>query len=51
MTNNPNKDKILLRRDHTLSANPLFPKQGPHKFGRQNEKAFTFIQDIIQRLN
>ena len=51
MTNNPNKDKILIRRDHILSANPLFPKQGPHKFGRQNEKAFTFIQDIIQRLN
>jgi hypothetical protein len=29
----------------------MFPTQGPHKYGRQNDKAYTQIQHIIQSLN
>lgn len=28
----------------------MFPTQGPHKNGRQNEKAYTLIQNVIQSL-
>jgi hypothetical protein len=49
-TNNTKKDELELRRDHVKSAKPLFPTQGPHKYGRQNDKAYTQIQLIIQSL-
>ena len=29
----------------------MFPKQGPYKGGRQNDKAYNFIQHTIQQLN
>lgn len=49
-TNNTKKDQLTVRKDPTKSERPMFPVQGPHKNGRQNEKAYTLIQDIIQRL-
>ena len=45
------KGYLEIRKNPIMSANPQFPKQGPHKFGRQNEKAYTQIQYIIQSLN
>ena len=29
----------------------MFPVQGPHKGGRQNDKAYNFVQHMIQSLN
>jgi hypothetical protein len=49
-TNTTKKDQLMVRKDPTKSERPMFPVQGPHKNGRQNEKAYTLIQDIIQRL-
>ena len=51
MTNNPKKNALAIRNDPTQSEKPLFPKQGPHKNGRQNDKAYNFIQHTIQPLN
>jgi len=39
-----------MRKDPIRSANPEFPKQGPHKGGKQNSRAYTQIQHIIQSL-
>ena len=51
MTNNPKRDLLDVRKDAEKSAKPLYPTQGPHKYGRQNEKAFNFIQHMIQAVN
>ena len=50
MTNNAKKDILTIRKDPLKSERPLFPKQGPHKEGRQNDKAYNYIQHMIQSL-
>lgn len=50
-TNNIKKDMLEVRKDAVKSAKPMFPTQGPHKGGRDNCKAYTQIQHIIQSLN
>jgi WD repeat-containing protein 70 len=50
-TNTTRKDQLQIRRNPLLSEKPLFPTQGPHKNGRQNDKAYNFIQYTIQSLN
>lgn len=50
-TNNTKKDQQELRKDSVKTAKPLFPTQGPHKYGRRNDLAYTQIQHIIQSLN
>lgn len=49
-SNNIKKELLAVRRDPKQSERPMFPLQGPHKNGRQNEKAYTQIQHIIQSL-
>lgn len=39
-----------MRKDAKKTERPMFPLQGPHKNGRQNDKAYTQIQHIIQSL-
>ena len=50
VTNNPKKDKFDIRRDPTKSQRPMLPAQGPYKNGRQNNKAYTFVQHMIMKL-
>jgi WD40 repeat protein len=50
LTNNPKKAKLEIRKNPLKSERPMFPMQGPHKNGRQNEKAYTLIQNVIQSL-
>ena len=40
-----------MRKDPIKSAKPMYPTQGPHKYGIQNGVAYTQIQHIIQSLN
>jgi hypothetical protein len=49
-TNNIKKDLLEIRKDPTKSERPIFPQQGPHKNGRQNDKAYNYIQHMIQSL-
>lgn len=50
MTNNAKKDILLERKDPMKSERPYIPPQGPHKNGRQNDKAYNYIQHMINSL-